>query len=72
MSLYCYPHLKYNYRHVEFKGLVINNGEGGGLQLGKSQVRNFLRSPQDRVKPFAPPLLKGGNFLRPPPPHYYG
>ena len=36
--------------------------------MGKSRVRNFLRppSPQERVKPFAPPLLKCGNFWCPP------
>ena len=31
--------------------------------MGKSRVRNFLRSPpQDGVKLFVPPLLKSGNF----------
>ena len=33
------------------KGLVINYGEGGGLQTGK-----IAPPPQDRVKPFAPPF----------------
>ena len=43
-------------------------GRGGGYKMGKPRVRNFLRSyPQDRVKLFAPPLLKRGNFSRPPP-----
>ena len=50
------------------KGLVINYGEGGGYKMGKSRVWNFLcpPPPQDRVKVFAPPLLKSGNFSRPP------
>ena len=36
--------------------------------MGKSLVRNRLRPPppQDRVTFLAPPLLKDGNFLRPP------
>ena len=36
--------------------------------MGKSRVHNFLcPPPQDRVKVFAPPpLLKIGNFTRPP------
>ena len=41
----------------------------GGYKMGKSRVRNLLRPPpppQDRVKLFAPPLLKSGNFSRPP------
>ena len=52
------------------KGLVINYGEGGGgLQNGKiAGLKLFAPPSQDRVKKFAPPLLKGGNFLRPPPP----
>ena len=52
------------------KGLVINYGEGGGgYKMGKSRVWNFLcpPPPQDRVNLLAPPLLKSGNFLRPPP-----
>ena len=49
------------------KGLVINYGEGGGYKMGKSRVRNFLcPPPRDRVKLFSPPLLKSGNFSRPP------
>ena len=38
--------------------------------MGKSWVRNFLRSPppQVRVKQICAPLLKSGNFLHPPPP----
>ena len=49
------------------KGLVINYGEGGGgYKMGKSQARHFLRPPQDRVKLFVSPLLKSGDYLRPP------
>ena len=48
------------------KGLVINYGEGG-LQNGKiAGPKLFAPPPQDRVKLFAPPLLKCGNFTRPP------
>ena len=44
------------------KGLVINYGEGG-LQNGKiAGPKLFAPPPQDRVKPFVPPLLKSGNF----------
>ena len=41
----------------------------GGYKMGKSWVRNFLHPapPKDRVKPFASPLFKSGNFSRPPP-----
>ena len=51
------------------KGLVINYGEGGGLQNGKIAGPKLFAPPpppppQDRVKLFAPPLLKSGNFLR--------
>ena len=46
------------------KGLFINHGVGGGsYKMGKSQFRNFVRSPlppEDRVKLFAPPPLFGG------------
>ena len=57
----------WNGRMAITKGLVINYGEGGGYKMGKLRVRNFLRPPpQDRVKLFAPPLLKIGNFSRPP------
>ena len=55
--------------HFVNKGLVINYGEGGGgYKMGKSLVQNFLHPPppQDRVKLFAPTLLKSGNFSRPP------
>ena len=49
------------------KGLVINYGEGGGLQNGKiAGPKLFAPPPQDRVKLFAPPLLKSGKFTRPP------
>ena len=40
----------------------------GGLQNGKiAGPKLFAPPPQDRVKLFAPPLLKSGNFTRPPP-----
>ena len=48
--------------------LVINlHGEGGGgLQNGEVEgLKRFVTPPQDRVTPFATPLLKSGNFLRP-------
>ena len=46
------------------KGLVINYGEGG-LQNGKIAGPKLVPPPpQDRVKLFAPPLLKSGNFSR--------
>ena len=39
----------------------------GGLQNGKiAGPKLFAPPPQDRVKVFAPPLLKSGNFTRPP------
>ena len=39
----------------------------GGLQNGKiAGPKLFAPPPQDRVKLFAPPLLKSGNFSRPP------
>ena len=39
----------------------------GGLQNGKiAGLKLFAPPPQDRVKLFAPPLLKSGNFTRPP------
>ena len=39
----------------------------GGLQNGKiAGPKLFAPPPQDRVKLFAPPLLKSGNFTRPP------
>ena len=49
-------------RHI--KGLVINNGEGGGgLQNEKIAGAKLFAPPlQDRVKLFTPPLLKSGNF----------
>ena len=40
----------------------------GGLQNGKiAGPKLFAPPPQDRVKLLAPPLLKSGNFSRPPP-----
>ena len=48
------------------KTLVINYREGGGLQNGKiAGKKHFASPPQDGVKVFAPPLLKGGSFLCP-------
>ena len=42
---------------MDTKGLVINYGEGGGLQNGKiTGPKLFAPPPQDRVKLFAPPL----------------
>ena len=43
-------------------------GRGGVYKTRELRVRNFLHPlhPQDRVKLFASPLLKSGNFLRPP------
>ena len=39
-----------------YKGLVINYGEGGGgLQMGKSLVRNFLHPPSRQGKTFRTP-----------------
>ena len=46
--------------------MVISYGEGG-YKIGKSRVRNLLCPPHhDKVKLFAPPLLKS------PPPIQYG
>ena len=52
---------------IECEGLGTGLARDWSLFMGKARVRNFLHPPQDRVKLFAPPLLKGGNFLRPPP-----
>ena len=43
-------------------------GEGAGYKMGKSRVRNFLRPPTRQGKTFLapPPILKSGNFSRPP------
>ena len=49
------------------KGLVINYREGGASKWENRGSKTFCAPPpQDRVKLFAPPLLKGGNLLRPP------
>ena len=45
------------------KGLVINYGEGGATKWENAGPKLFAPPPQDRVKLFAPPLLKSGNFL---------
>ena len=53
-----------------YKGLVINYGEGGGLQngiiAGPKLFAASPRPPSRQVEMSAPPVLKGGNFLRPP------
>ena len=46
------------------KGLVINYGEGGATKWEKRGSETFCAPPQDRVKLFAPPLLKSGNLSR--------
>ena len=47
---------------------LITGRGGGGLQNGKIAGPKLFAPPppQDRVKLFAPPLLKSGNFLCPP------
>ena len=50
------------------KGLVINLYGEGGLENGKVFAPPLPSPAQDRVTFFAPPLLEGGNFVRPPPP----
>ena len=61
------------FRIYLFRDWLLITGRGG-YKMGKSQVRNFFAPPippQERVKRFAPPpLLKSGNFLRPPPLQY--
>ena len=48
------------HRQITGKGLVINYGEGGGgYNMGKSLVRNFLRPA---------PSTQGKTFHAPPPP----
>ena len=62
--------------HVTCRCIVVRDWSlitrRGGLQNGKIAGRKlFAPPPQDRVNTFcAPPLLKNGNFLRPPPHHY--
>ena len=55
---------------IMYKGLVINYGEGG-LQNGKIAGRKLFAPPPPpsrQGKTFCtPPLLKRGNFSRPPP-----
>ena len=41
-------------------------GRGGATKWENRGSETFCAPPQDRVKLFVPPLLKGGNFLRPP------
>ena len=48
------------------KGLVINYGEGGATKWENRGFETCCAPPQDRVKLFTPPLLKSGNFSRPP------
>ena len=51
--------------------LLINYGEGGATKWVNRGSETFCAlPPQDRVKLFAPPLLKSGNFARAPPPPY--
>ena len=52
--------------------ITRKGGGGGGYKMGKPGVQNFLTPPppQDRIKLFVPPLLKSGNFMRPPPIQY--
>ena len=54
--------------HGSFFGLRDWSFTGrGGLQNGKiAGPKLFVPPPQDRVKLLAPPLLKSGNFTRPP------
>ena len=53
---------------VPGKGLVINYGEGGATKWENCGSETFCPPPppQDRVKLFAPPLLKSGNITHPP------
>ena len=52
--------------YFESKGLVINYGEGGATKWENRGSETFCAPPQDKVKLFAPPLLKSGNLTRPP------
>ena len=50
---------------IVFRDWSLFTGRGGGLQNGKiAGPKHFATPPQDRVKLFAPPLLKSGNFSR--------
>ena len=42
--------------HISYKGLVINNGEGGGYKMGKSRVQNFMRPPSRQGQTFHAPF----------------
>ena len=58
-------------KHRENKGNFVRDWSlimgRGGLQNGKiAGLKLFAPPPQDRVKLFAPPLLKSRNFSRPP------
>ena len=49
------------------KRLVINYREGEATKWENRGFDTFCVPPEDRVNLFAPtPLLRGGNFLRPP------
>ena len=58
----------------QFKGFVcslrdwslITEGGGGATKWENRGSETFCAPPQDRVKLFAPPLLKSGNFSRTP------
>ena len=70
----CWVSDKYNYvlfkkrrNTPSLRDWSLITGRGGGLQNGKiAGPKLFAPPPQDWVKLFAPPLLKGRNFLRPP------
>ena len=53
---------------LQIRDWSLITGRRGGYKMGKSRVQNLLRPllppPQDRVKPFSPPLLKGGTSLQ--------
>ena len=56
-------------RDIRDQSLIMGRG-GGGYKIGKLWFGNFLLPPppppsQERVKPFVPPIVKGGTFLRP-------
>ena len=54
--------------NILVKGLVINYGEGGGLQNGKIAGPKLFAPPLKTGSNFSrpPPLVKSGNFSRPP------
>ena len=48
------------------KGLVINYGEGGATKWENRESETFCATPSRQGKTFRAPLLKSGNFTRPP------